>query len=243
MPVRPELGVPLTARRSCCTRYPAARLWRLLAGGGARRRTGRSVARCGVLLRADTLVEQVLLLGASGSRISAAPAWPAPPARGRAGDARRAWSRGGDDEREPGAHARRRHAESWPAVAAICAKWKVRATVVRTRPPATASRQGGSRAPSDPAVNRPDTADSWLIRVAHGRRGGHGTACGERRRSAALMPVLCERSGWWSEGSEEVPIPAGREVPLGTRESGTTSVPLRALAGAPSARVKIEKFG
>ncbi len=60
------------------------------------------------------------------------PAWTS--TSSRCPDARRAWSRGGDDEREPGAHARHRHAESWPAVAAICAKWKVRATVVRTVP-------------------------------------------------------------------------------------------------------------
>ena len=82
----------------------------------------------------------------SGSRTSAAPAWPAPPAR-RPGAAASAWTSTSPavPRREEGmepwevmtSESQERMLaivtpESWPAVAAICAKWEVRATVIGT---------------------------------------------------------------------------------------------------------------
>jgi phosphoribosylformylglycinamidine (FGAM) synthase-like enzyme len=46
---------------------------------------------------------------------------------------------------------------SWPALAAMGAKWEVPATVIGTvkAPAPDVSRPKGSRSPSDPAANRP----------------------------------------------------------------------------------------
>ena len=80
---------------------------------------------------------------------------------------------GGDDEREPGAHAGHRHARvvarRWPA---ICAKWEVRATVVGT-------------------VTEPEPDGGGRLRIRDGmRRPGAGRRAGRvaLRRRAALRP-------------------------------------------------------